>query len=633
MFHLPGRPPISIRTLLFGLLLLVSLVPLAVSAAFGLHGAILELRGVEEQYEALLLEERLDPLRQHIRRFETLSLFVSQLPAVPEILGEGTTRPGSIGMRQAKARYAGVLRRAFDDYPDIVAVHVYDLRGEERLFVKREADSGLETVAAPEVPADLEDDLGFDQALGMAEGRTALFPKVVSSPDGGRRLLLRMVAPVRYAGRTIGVYANDIDVGLLSKAYPDVHWVWSDGRRLGGDVETPEVLEAFPGLGSLFATGEPGLTRKTKGGDQAFIWQPVLRDAEGGPTLWAGSALRRDSAQAAQQRGARTVLASLAVVVLATVVAITLITSRVRAFLVRVLSRVEAVLSGEETGQRPANTAPTGLAEVDGFMARLDALIADYRHMEAERRRAEALREDFNRLLHHDIRSPISGLLQLPGLVRADGPLTPFQREMLELMEDTGYKVLAMLRASFELPRLEEGDYPLDCQVFDMLALVRRTLRLVEAIGSHKGAGSRVTLDGAAAPEPDDETTLPFWGDELLVFSMLTNLLKNAFEASEPGAVVAVELVREDGRLLVTVRNRGAAPVEVRERFFDKYSTSGKKRGMGLGTYSARLVARAHGGDITMRTSEEEGTTVTVVLPHQTRPNTTLTEPEQWAAE
>jgi signal transduction histidine kinase len=53
----------------------------------------------------------------------------------------------------------------------------------------------------------------------------------------------------------------------------------------------------------------------------------------------------------------------------------------------------------------------------------------------------------------------------------------------------------------------------------------------------------------------------------------------------------------------------------IRDRFFDKYATHGKLQGTGLGTYSSKLVAAAHGGDITMTSSEKEGTTVVVTLP------------------
>jgi signal transduction histidine kinase len=53
----------------------------------------------------------------------------------------------------------------------------------------------------------------------------------------------------------------------------------------------------------------------------------------------------------------------------------------------------------------------------------------------------------------------------------------------------------------------------------------------------------------------------------------------------------------------------------VRARFFDKCATHGKENGSGLGTYSARLIAQAHGGSIAMPTSEQDGTTLTIQLP------------------
>jgi sensor histidine kinase regulating citrate/malate metabolism len=56
-------------------------------------------------------------------------------------------------------------------------------------------------------------------------------------------------------------------------------------------------------------------------------------------------------------------------------------------------------------------------------------------------------------------------------------------------------------------------------------------------------------------------------------------------------------------------------PEEIRSCFFDKYVTRGKKTGTGLGTYSAALAARTQKGDISMETSEETGTVITVRLP------------------
>jgi signal transduction histidine kinase len=104
-------------------------------------------------------------------------------------------------------------------------------------------------------------------------------------------------------------------------------------------------------------------------------------------------------------------------------------------------------------------------------------------------------------------------------------------------------------------------------------------------------------------------------GEELLCHSMLGNLIANAVEASPEGGSLQVELSRQEGGVLLVVRNHGVVPQDMRQRFFEKYATSGKTRGTGLGTYSARLIAQAHGGDISMRTDDAAGTAVTITLP------------------
>ena len=87
-----------------------------------------------------------------------------------------------------------------------------------------------------------------------------------------------------------------------------------------------------------------------------------------------------------------------------------------------------------------------------------------------------------------------------------------------------------------------------------------------------------------------------------------------AAEASPTGEQVEVAMVSEESAI-IRIHNAGSVPLEIRETFFDKYSTSGKTGGTGLGTYSARLIAGTLGGTIRLETSDEAGTTITLVLP------------------
>jgi CheY-like chemotaxis protein len=107
-------------------------------------------------------------------------------------------------------------------------------------------------------------------------------------------------------------------------------------------------------------------------------------------------------------------------------------------------------------------------------------------------------------------------------------------------------------------------------------------------------------------------------GEELLCYSILANLLKNALEASPEGAQVRVSLRRQSDHngeaVALDIHNDGEVPQEVRERFFQKYATHGKADGTGLGAYSARLMARVQRGSLQM-TSGAGGTTLSLRLP------------------
>ena len=106
-------------------------------------------------------------------------------------------------------------------------------------------------------------------------------------------------------------------------------------------------------------------------------------------------------------------------------------------------------------------------------------------------------------------------------------------------------------------------------------------------------------------------------GDELLCYSMFNNLLRNAMEAAHGKTAIAIDLAPVEDRVAISITNDGVVPVEIRSTFFDKFSTSGKQGGTGLGTFSAQLIAKTQNGDISMATSDEAQTTTIIVnLPY-----------------
>ncbi|HPP88583.1 MAG TPA: ATP-binding protein, partial [bacterium] len=104
------------------------------------------------------------------------------------------------------------------------------------------------------------------------------------------------------------------------------------------------------------------------------------------------------------------------------------------------------------------------------------------------------------------------------------------------------------------------------------------------------------------------------WADEMLLAPIISNLLKNAIEADSKNSVINVEISvnEKDKKISICFHNHKPIPKEIRENFFEKYSTSGKLNGMGIGTYSAKLFTEIMNGKIKMQSDDKEGTKITI---------------------
>ena len=228
-----------------------------------------------------------------------------------------------------------------------------------------------------------------------------------------------------------------------------------------------------------------------------------------------------------------------------------------------------------------------------------------------ERKELEELKEHINRITWHDIKSPLNGVLGIPQILMEDENLTDTQREYLQMILDSGHRVLNMITLSLTIYQIEQGTYEYSKEHFDLLQLIRQCVTENETLWTSKNIEIVISTGGFDAEDPE---TITAAGEKLLAYSVVSNLLKNAVEASPAGGPIHIE-ISYNHNILLSLHNHGAVPRNIRDTFFDKYTTSGKKGGTGLGTYSAKLLAEAQGWSIEMRTSEEEGTTLTLTIP------------------
>lgn len=233
-------------------------------------------------------------------------------------------------------------------------------------------------------------------------------------------------------------------------------------------------------------------------------------------------------------------------------------------------------------------------------------------------REAIRMREELERIARHDLKTPLASIASVPRLLREGRSLDARESELLGMVEGAALRVLSMLNLSLDLYRMEEGRYRLRAQAVDLAEEARTVTRELQAHADSKRVALVLDLPQRLPPAQ---------AEELLCYSILANLVRNAIEASPEGGEVRIRLRQAaGGALVLAIHNPGAVPPPIRERFFEKYATHGKTGGTGLGAYSARLMARVQHGDLHMETSEEEGTTLTLRLP--ARPDAPDSGPE-----
>jgi signal transduction histidine kinase len=101
------------------------------------------------------------------------------------------------------------------------------------------------------------------------------------------------------------------------------------------------------------------------------------------------------------------------------------------------------------------------------------------------------------------------------------------------------------------------------------------------------------------------------------LFRVLMNLVRNAQQAlAEAGGLITVGAWQTGEQIVIEIADTGPGiPPGAREHLFEAFSGSTRPGGTGLGLPIAREILRAHGGDLELAHTGEDGTAFRLLLP------------------
>ena len=209
----------------------------------------------------------------------------------------------------------------------------------------------------------------------------------------------------------------------------------------------------------------------------------------------------------------------------------------------------------------------------------------------------------------HDLRSPIARMRGLAEVtLTTSKSLSEYESMAASTVEECD-RLLDMINTMLFISKTEAGlERPSRADV-DIGALIRSACELFEPTAEDK----HITLN-CQAPE---KTFL--LGDSRMLQRMLSNILDNAVKYTPPGGEVKVSVSEPNQDIIITIHDTGigisgADLTRIFERFY-RSDQSRSEPGTGLGLSLARAIARAHGGDITVASELNRGSTFTIILP------------------
>ncbi len=173
----------------------------------------------------------------------------------------------------------------------------------------------------------------------------------------------------------------------------------------------------------------------------------------------------------------------------------------------------------------------------------------------AELLEAAKLREDVERIMRHDLKGPLSGIIGLPQLLLEDDPDEDCKRT-LQLIERSGYKMLKMINNTMDIYKMETGSYVLLPEEVNVAKVVRKIWLESANLISALGLTLKMEIDGVPVAKKQPFIIL---GEKLLCYSMLSNLLKNAIEAAPENSEIFVSM-SSGAESVIKIHNSNSVP-------------------------------------------------------------------------
>jgi len=232
------------------------------------------------------------------------------------------------------------------------------------------------------------------------------------------------------------------------------------------------------------------------------------------------------------------------------------------------------------------------------------------------RQEVDKMKTEFISIASHQLNTPLSAVKWFLDLLDHGkaGKLNPKQKEFLRNISEANARMISLVRSLLNVSRIELGRIIIDPTPTDLKEFIHDITQEVMPLTEQKKQKIVVHI----------EPKLPKYRmDRKLIRHVFVNLLTNASKYSPEKKSIVITIKRKDGKLFCSVKDDGyGIPKLDQPKLFTKFFRASnvvklETDGSGLGLYLVKIVVESSGGQLGVKSKENEGTEIWFTLPEK----------------
>jgi len=278
----------------------------------------------------------------------------------------------------------------------------------------------------------------------------------------------------------------------------------------------------------------------------------------------------------------------------------------------RVLKEKQGLISEEITVSQPEER----IFKINGVPiirnGVLDGAVLVF-HNITELRRLEKVRQDFVANVSHELRTPLTSIKGYAETL-LEGALQDKDnaKDFIEIIYRDSDRLAKLIDDLLDLSKIESGKLKMDFLPIDILEIISRTIKVLDAQAKRKFISISLNVTGELPKILVDETRIS---------QVLLNLLDNAIKYTPNGGKISISAFTKDGFVQVDISDTGIGISEKDiPRIFERFYRVDKARsrelgGTGLGLSIVKHIVQAHGGQVWVESELGQGSTFSFTIP------------------